>query len=62
MSSGVLLECGGCWENVPMLAPRSFRDGWDSGENIFGEFCRQCCENIFSGHPLPNMRAGYRRP
>jgi hypothetical protein len=62
LNGELLLECSGCEWHVPELVARSFHDRWDSGETISGEYCRECCEIISSGHSLPNMRAGYRRP
>jgi hypothetical protein len=62
MNGEILLECDGCWENVPTLVARSFHDKWDSGLTIEGDYCRECRELIDSGQVLPNMRACYRRP
>ena len=61
-NSETLLECGGCWDGVTILFSRTFKDGWDTGEKITGEFCSGCCELVDGGHSLPNMRGAYRRP
>jgi hypothetical protein len=60
MSGKILLECDGCWEHAELFN-RSFHDGWDSGELITGDYCPACCDLIYSGQSLPNMRAGYHR-
>ena len=61
MSGKILLECDGCWWHVTELVARSFHDGWDSGETISGEYCRECCELIDDAQALPNMSARYSR-
>ncbi|CAB4156028.1 hypothetical protein UFOVP668_31 [uncultured Caudovirales phage] len=63
VSDGTIrLECLGCWEFHRELFPRTWHDGWDTGEDISGAYCVECCEMLDSGHALPTMSPSYRRP
>lgn len=62
LNGELLLECDGCWNYAPQLFSRTFKDTWDSGEMVSGDYCRECRELIDGGQVLPNMRAPYRRP